>query len=129
MNCYLQIRQRKSSIARASRRVSAICLAYAAVRAEVVLDGKFGPSGPLAGPNYDIPANVGATRGNNLFHSLSHFNLSAGETVTFTGPANIQNILTRVTGGTPSSINGTIRSEIDGANLFLINPSGVVFGP
>ncbi len=99
------------------------------VRAEVVLDGKFGRSGPLTGPNYDIPANVGTTRGNNLFHSLSRFNLASGENATFTGPANIQNILTRVTGGTPSSINGTIRSEIDGANLFLINPSGVVFGP
>ena len=48
---------------------------------------------------------------------------------TFSGPANIQNILSRVTGGSPSSIDGTIRSGIAGANFFFINPSGVVFGP
>src|SRR5438128_5424075 len=95
----------------------------------VVLDGKLGPSGPLSGPNYDITAGLGRTLGNNLFHSFAQFNLDAGDVATFSGPANIQNILTRVTGGSASSIDGTIRSSIVGANFFLINPAGVVFGP
>jgi filamentous hemagglutinin family protein len=95
----------------------------------VVLDGKFGTSGSLSGPNYDITAGLGRTVGNNLFHSFSQFNLSAGDVATFSGPANIQNILARVTGGSASSVDGTIRSSIDGANFFLINPSGVVLGP
>ncbi len=100
-------------------------------RAQVVLDGKFGTSGPLAGPNYTITEGMGSSpgAGNNLFHSFAQFNLVAGDVATFTGPANVQNILSRVTGGSPSSINGTIRSGIVGANFFFINPSGVIFGP
>ncbi len=97
--------------------------------AQVVLDGKFGTSGALAGPNYNITAGLGAVRGNNLFHSFAQFDLNAGDIAAFSGPANIQNILCRVTGGTSSSINGTIRSDITGANFFLINPSGLLFGP
>lgn len=99
------------------------------VSGQVVLDGKFGTKGPLAGPNYSIDAAKGLTRGNNLFHSFAQFDLSAGETANFHGPANIRNILSRVTGGTPSSIDGTIRSDIPGANFFFLNPKGVLFGP
>lgn len=99
------------------------------VSAQVVLDGKFGTSGPLTGTALDIPATVGSVRGNNLFHSFQQFDLKAGDVATFSGPANIQNILTRVTGPEASSINGTIRSSIIGANFFLINPNGLLFGP
>ena len=97
--------------------------------AQIVLDGKFGSSGTLSGPNYTITPGMGATRGNNLFHSFSQFNLQSGQSANFTGPANIQNILSRVTGSSPSSINGTISSDIPGANFFFINPNGVIFGP
>ena len=83
----------------------------------------------LPGPNYLIPDSVGQIRGQNLFHSFGHFSLSQGESATFTGPSTIANILSRVTGGNPSSIDGTIRSQIPGANLYLLNPSGVMFGP
>jgi len=96
---------------------------------QVVLDGKFGTSGPVSGPNYNLTAAMGSVRGNNLFHSFAQFNLSAGDVAAFSGPKGIQNILSRVTGGSASSINGTIRSEIAGANFFFINPNGVVFGP
>src|SRR5262245_25021708 len=100
-------------------------------RAQVVLDGKFGTSGPLTGPNYNVTAAMGATRGNHRFHSFTQFDLKAGDIAAFSGPANanIQNILSRVTGGKASSIDGTIRSDIAGANFFFINPSGVMFGP
>jgi filamentous hemagglutinin family protein len=107
-----------------------LLLAYdGLLSAQVVLDGKFGTSGPVSGPNFNITAGMGATRGNNLFHSFSQFDLKAGDVATFTGPANIQNILSRVTGDSPSSIDGTIRSGIQGANFYLINPKGIVFGP
>ena len=108
--------------------VLAVC--ERSILAQVVLDGKFGTSGALSGPNYSITAGMGALRGNNLFQSFSQFNLAAGEVATFTnGPASVQNILSRVTGGGSSSINGTIRSDIAGANFFFLNPSGIVFGP
>lgn len=96
---------------------------------QVTLDGSLGPSGDIAGPNFDIEATSGKTVGNNLFHSFSKFDLSAGEVASFSGPDNIRNILSRVTGGSASSIDGTIQSTISGANFFLINPSGVMFGP
>lgn len=98
-------------------------------QAQIILDGKFGSSGALSGPNYSIGAGLGRTRGNNLFHSFTQFDLQAGDTATFSGPANIQNILARVTGGSASSIDGTVRSDIAGANLFILNPNGVIFGP
>jgi filamentous hemagglutinin family protein len=97
--------------------------------AAVTLDGTLGPAGSLTGPAYTIPAQRGDTRGANLFHSFGQFSLSRGESATFTGPANIQNIVGRVTGGEVSNIDGLLRSSISGANLYLINPSGVVFGP
>ncbi|MEI6084520.1 MAG: filamentous hemagglutinin N-terminal domain-containing protein [Verrucomicrobiota bacterium] len=96
---------------------------------QVVLDGTLGTSGAIAGPNFAIPSSLGKLKGKNLFQSFSQFTLDAGDTAAFTGPANIRNILARITGGNPSTIDGTIRSDIAGANLFLLNPAGVVFGP
>src|SRR5438046_725751 len=94
----------------------------------VVLDGSFGTHGPLPGPNFMITANLGRLVNTNLFQSFSQFNLNSSESATFTGPANVHNILARVTSGSPSSIDGTIRSDIQGANLFFMNPAGVLFG-
>ncbi|MBE9031217.1 filamentous hemagglutinin N-terminal domain-containing protein [filamentous cyanobacterium LEGE 11480] len=69
----------------------------------------------------------GAVRGNNLFHSFLEFNVNAGQRVYFANPVGIESILSRVTGNTPSSIAGTL--GVDGAaDLFLINPKGLVFG-
>ncbi|MDZ7968376.1 MAG: filamentous hemagglutinin N-terminal domain-containing protein [Nostoc sp. DedSLP03] len=71
--------------------------------------------------------NGGAIRKSNLFHSFSEFNIQDGQRVYFANPTGIENILTRVTGGNASNIFGTL--GVDGAaNLFLINPSGILFG-
>jgi filamentous hemagglutinin family protein len=73
--------------------------------------------------------NGGATRGTNLFHSFQEFNVSEGRSAYFTNPAGIENILTRVTGTNPSNILGTLGVSGGNANLFLINPNGIIFGP
>jgi len=71
----------------------------------------------------------GTTAGNNLFHGFSTFHLHEGEQAIFTGSSNIENIIARITGGEASWINGTIASEILNADLYLLNPSGFIFGP
>jgi filamentous hemagglutinin family protein len=98
-------------------------------QAQITLDGSLGPREALRGPNYAISDSVGQIRGPNLFHSFGQFNLSQVARATFTGPDTITHILGRVTGGNPSNIDGTIRSQIPGANLYLLNPSGVLIGP
>ncbi len=96
---------------------------------QISLDGSFGTSGALNGPNYQIPASVGKTVGHNLFHSFGTFDLTQGETATFAGPTTIRNVLSRVTSGNASSIDGTIRCTIPDANFYFLNPNGVFFGP
>ncbi|MGF1529359.1 MAG: filamentous hemagglutinin N-terminal domain-containing protein [Candidatus Competibacterales bacterium] len=97
--------------------------------AQVVLDGSLGPEGALAGPDYEIPAAVGRQVGTNLFHSFSAFAIPPGASATFSGPAEIQAVVGRVTGGAASTIDGTLRSTMPGADVYLANPAGVVFGP
>ncbi|WP_199249897.1 filamentous hemagglutinin N-terminal domain-containing protein [[Phormidium] sp. ETS-05] len=70
----------------------------------------------------------GAIRGSNLFHSFSEFNIEAGKGAYFTNPNGINNIFSRVTGSNRSNINGTL-GVLGNANLFFINPNGIVFGP
>jgi filamentous hemagglutinin family protein len=118
------------------RRFAALVLAAATAagdaHSQIVLDGKLGgPSGPIspAGGNYGIPSTLGLQVGANLFHSFSTFNLGAGLTATFSGPAGIAHVVARVTGSGPSSIDGTLRSTIPGADFWFINPRGIAFGP
>jgi len=68
----------------------------------------------------------GTTVGNNLFHSFSQFSISQGEIAYFNNLTTITNIITRVTGGQASTIDG-ILSANGAANLFFINPSGITF--
>src|SRR5687768_16073574 len=64
--------------------------------AQLTLDGSLGPQRALNGPDYRIDAAVGQIRGGNLCHSFRQFNLSQGESATFTGPNTISHILSRV---------------------------------
>ena len=96
--------------------------------AQISMDGTLGRAGPLAGPNYQVTADLGQQHGGNLFHSFGQFSILSGESATFSGPNSISNIIGRVTDGQVSSIDGTIRSTIPGANLYLLNPAGVLFG-
>jgi filamentous hemagglutinin family protein len=70
----------------------------------------------------------GSQAGSNLFHSFEQFNIRTGETVYFDHAPNLDAIITRVTGGHISNIDGLLRTN-GIANVFLINPSGIVFGP
>lgn len=85
------------------------------------------PNTLIRGGNAD-QIDGGAVRGSSLFHSFEEFNVNAGQRVYFANPAGVTDILTRITGANASNIQGTL--GVDGnANLFLLNPHGVIFGP
>nr|WP_242053460.1 filamentous hemagglutinin N-terminal domain-containing protein [Nostoc parmelioides] len=69
----------------------------------------------------------GVQRGSSLFHSFTEFNVNNGQRVYFASPTGIADIFSRVTGSNASHILGTL--GVNGtANLFLLNPNGIIFG-
>ncbi len=106
---------------------------------QVTVDASLGVEGAVLRPGLGLPngdtaaqpgfrIQGGAVRGANLFHSFEQFNVADGQWVFFDNPLGIEQILTRVTGNEPSQILGTL--GVDGpANLFLLNPQGIRFGP
>ncbi|NJP08897.1 MAG: S-layer family protein [Leptolyngbyaceae cyanobacterium RU_5_1] len=94
--------------------------------AQVVADPSLGTTVTPNGTTYDITG--GTTVGSrNLFHSFGRFDVQFGETANFLNAPTIANIFARITGGTASNINGLIQAQ-GTANLFLMNPSGILFG-
>ena len=104
------------------------------INAQITPDSTLGHENSVVRPNTEINGKLvdliegGATRGNNLFHSFLEFNLSEGQAAYFVNPTVIQNIFSRVTGGNPSHLFGTL-GVLGNANLFFINPNGIIFGP
>ena len=101
----------------------------AILNAQVVLDGSLGIKGSISGPDYAITADLGLQQGNNLFHSFNTFDINTLETAIFSGPNSISNIISRVTDGKTSFIDGKIQSTITDANFYFLNPGGIMFGP
>jgi filamentous hemagglutinin family protein len=87
------------------------------------------PSGQV---NYNITGGTRPGGGTNLFHSFGNFNVPTNNVANFLNETALptSNILGRVTGGNISNIFGTIQTTGFGtANLFLMNPTGFLFGP
>lgn len=97
-------------------------------------DSTLGAESSVIQPNVGINGQIGdvieggANRGENLFHSFSDFNIGEGNRVYFRNPAQIQRIFSRVTGSNSSAIFGTL-GVLGTADLFLVNPNGIIFGP
>ncbi|MGB6296208.1 MAG: filamentous hemagglutinin N-terminal domain-containing protein [Rivularia sp. (in: cyanobacteria)] len=82
---------------------------------------------PFNGDNAIDTIRGGAIRDSNLFHSFQEFNVGEDRSVYFANPQGITDIFSRVTGNNPSNIFGKL-GVLGDANLFLINPNGIVFG-
>ncbi len=95
------------------------------VRAQVVSDRTTNTQVQV---NNDISQITGGIQaGNNLFHSFQEFSLETNAVANFEHGLDISNIFSRVTGGNISEINGSIQTQ-GNANLFLLNPAGIIFG-
>ena len=110
--------------------IAILCFISTVGSAEIVLDGTLSRSGDilLKGNVFEITPDLGRQEGSNLFHSFETFNLYPSETANFSGPSEINNIISRVTGGNTSYINGTLHSAIENADMYFINPAGIMFG-
>ncbi|MBI4785291.1 MAG: filamentous hemagglutinin N-terminal domain-containing protein [Oscillatoriophycideae cyanobacterium NC_groundwater_1537_Pr4_S-0.65um_50_18] len=101
--------------------------------AQIVPDNSLGAERSTISPGIDRAGQAadmvvgGARRGGNLFHSFQEFNVGNLQRVYFANPEGVRNILSRVTGTNPSNILGTL-GVLGNANLFLINPNGILFG-
>ncbi|MDJ0589177.1 MAG: filamentous hemagglutinin N-terminal domain-containing protein [Pleurocapsa sp. MO_226.B13] len=97
----------------------------ALVKAQVTPDGTLPTS--VEGRENSININGGARAGNNLFHSFEEFSVPENIEAVFNNAGNIENIFSRITGESISTIDGILRTQ-GSANLFLINPNGIIFG-
>lgn len=95
--------------------------------------GALGTTVTAHGNTLQITGGTRPGNGANLFHSFDQFNVGHGDTAQFlntTPSLPTMSLLGRVTGGNPSAIFGTIDTmSYPGANLFLMNPAGIIFGP
>jgi filamentous hemagglutinin family protein len=98
--------------------------------AQIIPDNTLGAESSVVNPinNQSDRIDGGALRGSNLFHSFKEFNIGEGRGAYFTNPAAIKNIFSRVTGSNPSRLFGKL-GVLGNANLFFINPNGIIFGP
>lgn len=80
------------------------------------------------GSRLDISGGTRSQDGANLFHSFQQFGLTSNQVANFLATPQIRNIFGRVVGGDASVINGLVQVTGRTANLYLVNPAGIVFG-
>ena len=111
--------------------IASLSIAYS-TEAQIAPDGT---TSTQVNGNAIAPTGAGTVNGSNLYHSFNDFNVPQSGVIFNTGNsavngADVRNIINRVTGDNPSAVLGTIESRqaFPNANLYLMNPNGIVFG-
>ena len=97
-------------------------------KAQLIPDRTLGSESSIVTSGDRTQIDGGAQRGSTLFHSFQEFNVDQGQQVYFSNPQGVARIFSRVTGDNPSAILGTLGVS-GNADLFLLNPHGILFGP
>jgi filamentous hemagglutinin family protein len=136
--------QKTNSIAKQEMRYIKFCIATTIILnfcitakqlalADGIPDNSLGSSPSIVSPNQTVNGvdseivEGGARRGANLFHSFKEYSVSPEKGSYFLDPTGVKYIFVRVTGNSPSQIDGTIGVLGGKADLFLINPKGIHF--
>jgi filamentous hemagglutinin family protein len=106
--------------------LASLLVATLPVLAQIVPDNTLGTQVTQTDLVFGI--NNGTRSGSNLFHSFSQFSVPTGGSAIFNNATDVQNIFGRITGSQLSNIDGILKTQ-GGANLFLMNPNGIIFGP
>ncbi len=101
---------------------------FPSAKAQIIPDDTLPFKSIILQDHNSILIDGGSEAGTNLFHSFQEFSVNDGQTVLFNNASTIQNIFTRVTGNSLSQINGILAAN-GMANLFFLNPNGIIFGP
>lgn len=109
--------------------VVAACSSFApAARALVVMDDSLAAVSAITGPAYAVNATHGVVVGDTLYLSFATLDVNTGETLTITGPANVEHVVIRVTGAAEAQFDGAVTLDIDGASLIIASALGMTIG-
>jgi filamentous hemagglutinin family protein len=108
--------------------ISLYCLTpVSLVQAQIASDGTL-PTNVTTSDNLNFTIRGGSQVGGNLFHSFRELSVPTRGSAVFQNSTDVQNIISRVTGSSISNIDGSLKAN-GTANLFLLNPNGIIFGP
>ncbi|MEA5462362.1 two-partner secretion domain-containing protein [Leptothoe sp. PORK10 BA2] len=105
-------------------------IANPAIEPDTLLAQAVIPDGPTnVDINHDqITISGGETAGANLFYGFEQFNVPTDATANFLANPSVQRVVGYITGGDSSTIDGLLTITGSTADLFIINPAGILFG-
>ncbi|MEO0770650.1 MAG: filamentous hemagglutinin N-terminal domain-containing protein, partial [Cyanobacteria bacterium J06649_4] len=107
-----------------------MCLPIGSVSAQVTgAEDGMNTAVDMVGDRIDITGGQTSSTGDNLFHSFEQFDVDVEQTANFITPTDIQNVIGKITSDQASVIDGTVQVSGSEANLYLMNPSGILMGP